>query len=82
MALNRTDQDALVDGLRSADPAFLGALATQVLTAYYMDDRVMEAIGLEPRPPFPKGYDVIPGDLSLLDPVRARGQIWREPPED
>jgi hypothetical protein len=61
-----------------------GALATTfanlVLACYYRDDRVMRSLGLEPRPPYPKGYEVEPGDWSLLDPVRARGRIWREAP--
>ena len=41
---------------------------------------MLEAIGVEPRPPFPKGYQVEQGDFSLLDPVRARGPIWRDIP--
>lgn len=61
-----------------------GALATTfanlALACYYRDDRVMRALGLEPRPPYPKGFEVEPGDWSLLDPVRARGRIWREAP--
>ena len=30
--------------------------------------------------PFPKGYALEQGDWSLLDPVRARGRIWRGVP--
>ncbi len=45
--------------------------------AYYRHARIMEALGLEPRPPHPKGYDMPPNDLSLLDPVRRRGPMWR-----
>ncbi|MEM7211632.1 MAG: hypothetical protein AAF479_07015 [Pseudomonadota bacterium] len=52
----------------------LQAITTQ---CYYRDPRVLEAIGVEPRPPFPKGYQVEQGDFSLLDPVRSRGPIWR-----
>jgi hypothetical protein len=43
-----------------------------VLLCYYRDDRVMVSLGLEARPPFPKGYVLEQGDWSLLDPVRAR----------
>ena len=49
-----------------------------VARCYYRDDRVLTAIGVEPRPPFPKGYEVPQGDWSLLDPVRARGPIYRD----
>ena len=38
----------------------------------------MASIGMEPRAPFPNGFDVQQGDWSLLDPVRARGKIYRD----
>jgi hypothetical protein len=50
-----------------------------VLLCYYRDDRVMRALNMEPRPPFPRGFDVEQGDWSLLDPVRARPRLWRDP---
>jgi len=68
----------LLDEARGDEPQFLGDLAQQTVTLYYQDDRVMEAIGMEVRPPFPEGYEVIAGDLSLLDPVRDRGQVYRD----
>ena len=49
-----------------------------VLQCYYRNDRVMIPLGMEPRPPFPKGHVLPQGDWSLLDPVRARGKIWRD----
>ena len=79
--LSRADQEAMVADIRSDAPQFLAAFAIDVAAAYYMDDRVMAAIGMEARPPFPKGYEVIAGGLSLLDPVRARGKIWRDAPK-
>ena len=53
-------------------------LAQQTVTCYYQNDRVLEAIGVGARPPFPEGYQVPSGDLSLLEPVRGRGRIYRE----
>ena len=73
-----THRQGLLDEKRGVEPQFLGGLALQTVTLYYQDDRVMEAIGMEARPPFPKGFEVVAGDLSLLDPVRARGQIYRD----
>src|SRR6202040_912217 len=32
-----------------------------VLQCYYRDDRVMRSLGLEVRPPFPKGFEVEQG---------------------
>ena len=42
-----------------------------MLLCYYRDDRVMVSLGLEARPPFPKGHVLEQGDWSLLDPVRG-----------
>ncbi len=66
--------------LREDEPALAAVLATVVVRCYYRDDRVMRSLGMEPRPPFPEGFDVEPGDWSLLDPVRARGPIYRAAP--
>ena len=50
------------------------ARTLQMLTAqgYYGDPRVMRALGMEARPPFPRGFELEQGDWTLLDPVRAR----------
>lgn len=69
---------ALVDALRARDPAFLARLALETVTCYYQDDRVLEALGLETRPPAPQGFQVIAGDLTLLAPVRRRGKRYRD----
>lgn len=63
--------------MRNGDPGFLRRLALETVTCYYQDDRVMLALGLEPRAPAPKGYDAYIGDFSLVEPVVARGEIWR-----
>lgn len=55
-------------------------LSRIVMQCYYRDDRVMRSLGMEPRPPFPKGFDVDQGDWSLLDPVRARPRLYRAAP--
>lgn len=77
-ALAHTSQQALIDEIRAAEPSFMRGLALQTVTCYYQDDRVMQALGMEARPPYPKGFEVLSGDLSLLDPVRERGRIYRE----
>lgn len=56
----------------------LAALSRTILLCYYRDDRVMISLGMEPRPPFPKGHVVEQGDWSLLDPVRRRAPFWRK----
>ena len=65
--------------LRSFDPLGLRleVLHRVIPQCYHRDDRVMRAFGMEPRPPFPKGFEVEQGDWSLLDPVRARPKLYR-----
>ena len=58
--------------------AAASALGRVVAAAYYRDDRVLRAIGHEPRAPFPKGYEVEAGDWTLLEPVRRRAPLWRD----
>ena len=54
------------------------ALGRAVLQCYYRDDRVVRSLGLEPRPPYPKGHFLEQGDWSLLDAVRRRPRMWRD----
>ena len=64
--------------LLSHEDPVLTALGRAVLQCYYRDDRVMRALGREPRPPFPQGHVLEQGDWSLLDAVRGRPRMWRD----
>jgi hypothetical protein len=66
--------------LAVSEMPLLAALVTVITRGYYRDDRVMRSLNMEVRPPFPRGFEVEQGDWSLLDPVRARGRIWRDAP--
>ena len=77
-ALDDAGRIALLGELRARDAVLLQQLAVETLTCYYQQDRVLEGLGMEARPPYPKGYQVEQGDLSLLEPVIARGRIYRE----
>jgi hypothetical protein len=74
------DRTALETRLAQAVGPDIGALYALVLMSYYRDDRVMTALGLEPRPPFPLGHPLEDADPSLLDPVKARAPFWRPAP--
>jgi hypothetical protein len=63
--------------LRKTGGKALTSLTRIILQCYYRDDRVMRSLGMEPRSPFPKGFEVEQGDWSLLDPVRARPKLYR-----
>jgi hypothetical protein len=70
-------QEAVALELRAQGGAAVATLARVVLQCYYRDDRVVRSLGLEPRPPYPKGHVLEDGDWSLLDPVRTRPPMWR-----
>ena len=71
-------RDAVAAQLRETGGGALAYLTRIILQCYYRDDRVMRSLGLEPRPPYPKGFEVEQGDWSLLDPVRARPRLYRD----
>jgi hypothetical protein len=70
-------REAAVAALRAEGGSRLEALHRVIPQCYHRDDRVMRAFGMEPRPPFPRGFEVEQGDWSLLDPVRARQKFYR-----
>lgn len=78
--LEQRERKSLIEEMRAREPSFMSGLAMETLACYYQHDRVLEALGMEARPPYPKGYQVVQGDLSLLEPVRARGKIYRDAP--
>ena len=49
-----------------------------VMQCYYRADPVLVSLGMEPRPPYPQGFEIEEGDWSLLEPVQQRGKIWRD----
>ncbi|MBP8310521.1 MAG: gluconate 2-dehydrogenase subunit 3 family protein [Burkholderiaceae bacterium] len=76
--LPAAQRQALVDSLRAQDASFMSRLALETVTCYYQHDRVLEALGMETRAPYPQGFQVIAGDLALLAPVRRRGKVYRD----
>jgi hypothetical protein len=76
-SLDPDRREAAARQLRSEGGEAAATLTRVVLQCYYRDDRVVRSLGLEPRPPYPKGHELEQGDWSLLDPVRARAPFWR-----
>ena len=76
-SLDAERREAVAMELRAKGGTAVGTLTRVVLQCYYRDDRVVRSLGLEPRPPYPKGHVLEDGDWSLLDPVRARPPMWR-----
>jgi hypothetical protein len=76
--LDRDGREALINAYYKTGGAAAAALGRLIASAYYRDDRVLMALGLEARAPFPKGHEVEQGDWSLLDAVRRRAPFWRD----
>jgi len=71
--LSRPERVALLN-----EQSFVLALSLHAYVGYYQHPRVVEALGLDPRPPHPKGYQMEPNNLTLLDAVRRRPKLYRE----
>ena len=73
-------RETIAEEFRATGGVAATTLVRVVLQCYYRDDRVLRSLGLELRPPFPKGYALEQGDWSLLDPVKVRPSMWRKAP--
>lgn len=73
LALSQQQKVALLN-----EQGFLFPLLFHIYVGYYQNARVLTALGLDPRPPHPKGYEMRPNDLTLLDAVRGRRKLYRE----
>lgn len=78
--LDHASASALLTEFAARQPALLQRLGLETVTAYYQQDAVLERLGLEARAPYPIGFKVPAGDLTLLSPVTARGRIYRDAP--
>ncbi len=70
--------DKAFEAIQEKEPAFVPTLVFHTYSGYYQHPRVLEALGLDPRPPHPQGYEMAPFDPALLDKVRRRGKIYRD----
>ena len=76
--LKPTQAEAVAQELHATGGHAVAILGRVIMQCYYRDDRVLHSLGLEARPPFPKGHTLEQGDWSLLDAVRSRPQLWRD----
>ena len=76
--MDRDRREALINDYYPSGGSAAAVLGRVILGAYYRDDRVLLALKLEARPPFPTGYTLEQGDWSLLDAVRHRPPFWRD----
>jgi hypothetical protein len=77
-AMSAEQRTVTLQEFAGTDDALPPILAIHAYSGYYQHPVVLQALGLEPRPPHPKGYEMEENDLSLLDPVRQLGSRYRE----
>lgn len=77
-ALTDEQKDTVLLQVESQAPAFFNELVRQTYNAYYTHPRVLGLLGLEVRPPQPRGHHVEPLDLGLLEGVKRRGKAYRD----
>jgi hypothetical protein len=71
-------KDAVLRRVETLYPAFFEALVQHTYSGYYSHPTVIRLLGLEARPPQPRGYHLEPLDLTLLDNVKQRGSLYRQ----
>ncbi len=76
-ALSREERLAVLNELAPTEHAFPPIFYLQAYAGYYHHPRVLEVLGLDPRPPHPQGYRMEPDDLTLLEKVRQRPKMYR-----
>ena len=56
VSLGDADRLAVLNEVAAADGGFVPSLMFLAYTTYYVEDRVLVALDLEPRPPHPQGW--------------------------
>jgi hypothetical protein len=76
-ALALDQQETVLREVERRAPSLFAVLLTQTYRGYYTDPRVLAAIGVDGRPPQPRGHDLPAFDPALLERQRQRAPFWR-----
>jgi hypothetical protein len=79
IAFDAAARTAAVRAVEAEMQGAFGRLVARALEEYYDSDPVIVAMGWRLEPPQPRGHALPPFDERLLDPVRGRARLWREP---
>jgi hypothetical protein len=77
-ALLEGQRDAVLHHVEAMAPEFFEALVTHTYSGYYSHPTIARLLGMEGRPPQPRGHHLEPLDLSLLDNIKQRQPIYRQ----
>ena len=75
--LSEEERDVVLALMDADEPKFLQSLVRETYIGYYSNPRVVGLLGLEARPPQPRGHHLEQGSLSGLEKVKQRGTLWR-----
>jgi Gluconate 2-dehydrogenase subunit 3 len=75
--LSDDQKDAVLRRVEATCAEFFAALVTHAYSGYYSHPAIIRLLGMDVRPPQPRGYELEPLDLSLLDRVRQRKPLYR-----
>jgi len=75
--LDSAERHPLVQLFSEQKPELFAAFIFLTYACYYQNDHVRAGLNLAPGAPFPRGNDIISGDLSLLDEVLNRPPMYR-----
>ena len=73
-SLSADAQTDALSAVQTTNPEFFQELVTQTYRGYYTNETVFDLLSY--RAPNREGYDPIPFNESLLEPVRQRGRMW------
>ena len=76
-ALGADAREHVLRRVEASQAEFLEALVRHTYDGYYAHPTVIAQLGLDPRPPHPRGHRVEAVDLPDLARVTARGPIYR-----
>ena len=80
LLLKEKEQIDFLERYECSNNLFFAELIRHTYNGYYTKPMVVKAIGMTGQSPQPKGYDLEQGkNFKLLEKVRERGQIWRNP---
>lgn len=72
-----SDQDAVLREIQGARPDFFDALLVHAYSGYYIRPEVIGLLGVEARPPQPRGHALDPFDPALLTVAGRRAPFYR-----
>ena len=76
--LSEGQKNEVLKSVEKDAPNFFDALVQHDYSGYYSDSHVLDLLGLESGPPQPRGHQVAPGNLDLVENVKGRGADYRE----